>query len=44
MHTRQNKLYFCTIKIKNLKHIYVQKNIKVVKFIENLDGQEVVGP
>jgi len=44
MHTRQSSLYFYTVKIKNFKHIYVQKNIKVVEFIENLHGQEVVGP
>jgi len=42
MHTRQSSLYFCMVKIKNFKHIYVQKNIKVVKFIENLHGQEVI--
>jgi len=35
MHTRQTSLYFCTIEVKNLKHIYVQKNIKVGRFIEN---------
>jgi len=44
MHTRQISLYFCMVKIKSFKHIYVQKNIKVVEFIENLHGQEVIGP
>jgi len=44
MHTRQSSPYFCMVKIKKFKYIYVQKNIKVVEFIENLYGQEVVGP
>jgi len=31
-------------KSKNFEHIYVQTNIKVGQFIENLCGQEVVRP
>jgi len=42
MHTREDSVYFCIVKIQNFKHIHVQKNIKVVKVIENLHGQEVV--
>jgi len=45
MHTRQSlgqsNLYFCMVKI--FKHIFVQKNIKMVKSIENLHCQKVVG-
>jgi len=44
MHTKQSSLYFYMVKIKNFKHIYVQENIKVVEFIENLHSQVVVGP
>jgi len=44
IHTRQSSLYFCMVKIKKFKHIYVQKIIKVVQFIENLHCQKVVRP
>jgi len=44
IHTRQSSLYFCTIKIQNFNHIYVQKNIKVVQFIENLHCQKAIRP
>jgi len=44
IHTRQSSLYFFMAKIKNFKHIYVQKNIKVVQFIENLHCWKVIRP
>jgi len=44
MHTRQSSLHFCIVKIKNLKHICVQKNIKVAQLIDNLYCEEVVRP
>ncbi len=44
MHTTYNNLYFCTVKIQKINHIYVQKNIKVVEFVENLHCQNRVSP
>jgi len=32
------------VKIKKLKRIHVQKNIKMGQFVENLHCQKVVGP
>jgi len=44
MHMTQNSLYFCIVKIKKFKHIYVQKNIKVEQVIVNLYCQKVIRP
>jgi len=49
MHTRKSNLYFCMVKIKNFKHIYVQKNVKwdnslklsIVKKLLGLEGLRV---
>jgi len=44
MYIRQSSLYFCIVKIENFKHMHVQKNIKVERYIENVHCQEVVMP